>query len=325
MVGNSDYTSILTYLRLILVIILALGTTLLVDNELIVKIFVKVVIFLAGISLILFYSKFIESYASFFPVIEFHGHQYVNAFVYLFFDSVEKRNLSIFYEPGLYQIYLNIALFVLLYFGKTYRFSSLLVIVLLVAIYSTNSTTGYILSMLVFCGQIFSTSLRNKGILSIVTKVAVVVFAIFLIVLSNVYSTNIEEKFFGDKHKSFESRKNSSTIDYLIISESPLIGTGAGSYQGLLNYYDNSGLTIDSSSNTFSQLGALVGLPFVILLFWRFWVYVSKLETGFVVKCISMSVYIISFSTQSFLYYPLFYLPVFMSYHVWRVGQRVSD
>lgn len=320
-IGNSDYAFILSYARVLLVIALALGTSLLVPNDVIVATLVKVVVALAGISVLFFYSGIIDRYSNLFPVIQFRENYYVNAFIYLFHDSIDDRNLGIFIEPGLYQIYLNIALLVLLYCKETYRFTYISVITLLIALYSTKSTTGYLLGLFIIAGYVFSLKLSVKNMFSLPFKVTVVVVVVSLVFLSTFFSSNLEEKFFGDKHKSFDSRRNSSIIDYLIIADHPLIGAGVGSYQGLLDQYDNSGLTIDSSANTFSQLGATVGVPFVLLILWRCRLYVFRLEFGFVGKWISFTLFIISFSTQPFVLYPLFYLPVFMSYR----GRQLND
>lgn len=322
--ANSDYASLLTYARLVVILTLAFGTSLLMENEAIAETFVKVVVILAGISLILFYSEIVDNSAGLFPVIEFHDYRYVNAFFYLFFESIERRNLSIFIEPGLYQIYLNIALFALLYSKKSFRHKYVAVASLLGALYSTNSTTGFILGLVIIGGQAFSSGQRRKNVISLAAKI-VVVFAIVGVVLaSEFFSTNIEAKFHSDKQQSFVTRQNSTIIDLLIIAENPLTGGGVGAYQSSLDTYDSSGLSIDAATNTFSQLGAIVGLPFVLLIIWRVAVYVSRLKVNFVGKWIFFAVYIVSFSTEPFVLYPLFYLPVFMSFRSWQSHPKAN-
>ena len=321
-IANSDYAPFLSYARLLLIIALALGTCLLVGNEVIATTFVKVVVALAGISVFFFYSKIVDSNASIFPVIAFYDNTYVNAFIYLSLYMLEHRNLGIFIEPGLYQIYLNMALFILLYSGRKFRYKYIVVIVLLVALYSTKSTTGYIMGLLIISGQVFHTNLSNKNILSPVFKGVVVVLAVALVLKSEFFSGNIEEKFYGDQSMSYGYRVNAFLVDYLIISENPLTGAGVGNYKEAL---ETSVLAIDASANTFSQLGAHVGLPFVLLILWRVGVFVFRLKLGFVGKTIFAVVYIVSFSIQPFVLYPLFYLPVFMSYRDWQTRQRAMQ
>lgn len=316
-IANSDYASVLTYVNFILILALALGASMLVSNALLAEVFVKVVLFLALVSIFFFYTELIDKNANYFPVIEFHDHQYVNAFVYLFFDGLERRNLSIFVEPGLFQIYLNFSLLIILYAGKEFRFKYLAVSILLISLYSTNSTTGLMLGLLIVGGKLVVAGYRKRGVASVVTAVGLA-GAMVLFVSSDYFLTNIEEKFQSGKQKSFMTRQNSTIIDLLIIEKNPIFGGGIGEYQGVMDVYSSSGLEIDAATNTFTQIGAIFGLPLLVLILFRSVVFFLSLPLVFFARLVALITYLVCFSTQPFVLYPVFYLPLFMSMRRFR-------
>lgn len=317
---NWDLDSFLTYARLILILSLALGTSLLVSNDRIAELFVRIVFVLALVSIVLFYSDLVGRNSGFFPVIEFNGNKYVNGFFYLHFNSVENRNFSIFIEPGLYQVYLNVALFAVLYGNVVIRRKYLIALVLLIAIYSTKSTTGYILGVVIVFGLVFYKVGGRHGFLLSVFKVVVLLLGIGVVVASEYFVGNLSEKFSGSNQLSYNTRQNSTLIDLQLIARDPLTGGGVGNYQNSLDEYSARGFSIDSATNTFTQLGAILGLPFIFLVIWRGVLYVMRVGVNFVAKFIFLILYLVLFATEPFVLYPLFYLPVFMSFRLSSFG-----
>lgn len=313
-IANSDYSSWLTYARLFLVLALAMGTSLLIDNHRIVQVFIKTVIALALISLIMFYSEFVARNDSLFPVINFYEHQYVNGFIYLHYRDIEPRNFSIFIEPGLYQIYLNLCLFALLYGKKITPSRYIQIGILLFAIYSTKSTTGYLLGAFTLGCLIFKSS-KKKNIFVMAARAAIIILTIFLLVTSESYVKNLDDKFNSDSStSSFATRKNSTLIDLMIIAENPLTGEGLFNYQNSLDKYDAMGFRVDSATNTFTQLAAVFGLPFVLLIIYRIMLAIMRFQADVVSKIVFLVLYIVCFSTEPFILYPFFYIFLFMSF-----------
>lgn len=315
---NLDFSAWLSYARLFLILTLAFGTSLLIDNDRIVQVFVKVVIALAVASVILFYSEFVARNASLFPVIDFYDYKYINALIYLHFESVESRNFGIFIEPGMYQIYLNLCLFALLYGRQNikYKYKYIFVAILLLAIFSTNSTTGYILGVIIIGFLAFKKSQKKQSMFRLTARAVLVILAVSLVGTSQFFITNIQDKFNADKQLSFITRQNSTLIDLLIVAKNPLTGGGMGNYQDSLDKYDATGLTIDAATNTFSQLAAIVGLPFVLLIVSRVILTLVRVRTDPATKIVFFILYIVCFSTEPFILYPLFYLLMFMSFKV---------
>lgn len=317
-IANADFASVLTYARLILMLLLSMAVALALDKDKILNVFVKTVVFVAAFSVLFFYTGIIEQYAGLFPVIEFNDNNYVNAFVYLYFDSVEPRNFGIFIEPGLFQIYLNMALFVLVYAKKPIPYRYVWIGVLLAALFATNSTTGFILALIIFAGYAFvDQGGKHKAVL-VPVRIAFVFVILGLVVSSEFFTGNLEEKFLLTNQLSFMTRLNSTLIDWELTSRNPIFGVGVGNYESNISAYDASGLVIDAATNTFSQLAALLGLPFIICVVAGACYFIATLKVGRVQKAVFGLMYVVSFSTEPFILYPLFYLPAFMGFHLAR-------
>lgn len=310
--ANGDYASLLSYARLCLTLVLAFSVCALVPVPLFAKVFVKTVVVISAVSLALFYTDLVISYSSLFPVIEFYQNNYINAFVYLSLDGLEQRNLAIFIEPGLFQIYINIALFLVLFSGGEIKYRFAVVLLLLVTLYSTNSTTGFILGVLIVGGFAALRKTSGSSVVPVAVNFIIGASIVAGVLGSDLFVENIENKFAGDSQKSFITRQNSTLIDLILIGRSPFVGGGVGSYQDSLNQLDSGGLEIDAATNTFSQLGAVVGLPFLLIVFFRSVFFIFKSGLGVPGAVILAVVYFVSFSTEPFVLYPFFYVPVFM-------------
>ena len=139
----------------------------------------------------------------------------------LSFGEFYDRNSGMFWEPGAYQGYLNLALFFLL--KSNHNNKKLKLLVLSLALLSTYSTTGY----LVYAVIIASVVLSNKE-MSIPTKVLFLATLISLFVY--VYTTL---DFLQDKiqyETSTQEKEKSRILDYTyfynIIKENFIFGVG---------------------------------------------------------------------------------------------------
>ena len=105
----------------------------------------------------------------------------------LFFTTVKMgsgnlfflRNQGPFWEPGVYQAYLNFAIVLLLFSGVNRKRSTTEVIILCVTVISTVSTTGYIVLSLIFGAKLLSnenTSSRNKALI-IILGIGIIIIA----------------------------------------------------------------------------------------------------------------------------------------------------
>lgn len=131
--------------------------------------FVKVIAFYAGTSLICFTLQIVGVWKAITPAIAYGGMQFKGIIPLhvagLYGDKV-SRNLGVFYEPGLYQMPLNAALYFILFFKDKLFISekkqNKYFLLILLTLITTKSTTGYIAFAAIFIAYIITTNRSNK-------------------------------------------------------------------------------------------------------------------------------------------------------------------
>ena len=168
------------------------------------------------------------------------------------------RNSGPFWEPGLYVIFLNIALFLNLFITKKiFSKLNMLFVVSIITAFSTTGTIGLILVLSIF-------GLLNKS-LGPMYKLLVV---IFLIISVPVISTL---PFMSDKIDSQINQSNLSysrfgaaVVHYHIIKDYPFTGM-PWSEETYAKYADN--ISPNGITEIFVRYGIIVGLIYYILLY----------------------------------------------------------
>lgn len=145
--------------------------------------FIKFMAFYAGISLVCFTLQMIGIWKIITPSITYGGMQFKGILPLhvagLHGDKV-GRNLGVFYEPGLYQIPLNTALYFILFFQDKMLMSikkqNKYFILILLALITTKSTTGYIAFAAIYVCYMLTTtrSKKQKGFI-ILASLAVII------------------------------------------------------------------------------------------------------------------------------------------------------
>lgn len=134
--------------------------------------------------------------------------------------SIFKRPDGFFFEPGVFQIYLNIFLFVCLFVRKHARFDIGLASL---AVIATQSTTGAVIMMIQFSVaylQWLKTANRRQ-------KVGVFVFVpVLLLPLAAYMTVNVTEKFYGALSGSAEAREYDLRTGLNVALDKPLTGIG---------------------------------------------------------------------------------------------------
>lgn len=177
------------------------------------------------------------------------------------------RNQSIFWEPGVFQIYLNIFLFINLF----YRENKFPVLVIIAVILSTVSTTGVVISFLqILYYYIVHLKMSYKKIL-IIVLIAPALFG-YYIITKNI----VEDKLIGTSKGSFWSRSFDTENGFAIAFNNPLgIGFSTVKYQKIAasNVYNVNALVDTDRGNTnsiatlFYSTGLFFGILFLIFLF----------------------------------------------------------
>jgi len=125
-----------------------------------------------------------------------------------------------FYEPGVFQIYLNIFLYLALFVFRSSWKSALAV----VAVFSTQSTTGVLICLTIVFAYI-ATRYLNRG--SLPVRVAkVFVAAILIAALGAIAAVNIQDKLSGDSQGSYLAREYDLFTGMNIIAANPWFGIG---------------------------------------------------------------------------------------------------
>lgn len=177
------------------------------------------------------------------------------------------RNNSIFWEPGVYQIFLNFSLIYQLFFSK--KLNKAILLVLIVNLITTFSTTGLIFGLLLFYLKVISVKTRNK-LLNFIKYYSFPIISIVVYFIS--------EYFFNQKlqfgTRSYDLRTNNLLIGLELFIEKPFFGWG------FLNYkpYELIAGVPNNSNGLISMLfhQGIMGLVFYFVPFFTYLVTLIK-------------------------------------------------
>ena len=282
---NSHFTN--GYIFFLLTLFLGLVVTSYYTLEEFALIYTKFLVnlSLASLFLMLIY-LYIPSVIQLFPKLTNNAdNEYYNMFISVFplNTSSDVRNYSLFREPGVYSIYLCLALvFTLLYepvssiINKT-QYS----LILIISILTTLSTAGFLCLGIILI--LYSYKYRN--IMVAITLLCLILFVIMYLGDSIFDKLNVD----AYSYRSTMSRTSSVVIPAYIILENPITGVGLDyfsltyekiSYSLFQDIYTASG----SSTNTLMNSMAIFGVPIgVLILFsvFRFSRFISSNKTVF--------------------------------------------
>ena len=179
------------------------------QKEEIINSFIRVVSFLAIISIPLFiiYSLY-PSFPSLFIIADSYGHIYKTWFTFAYIVG-SNRNGSIFWEPGAFQTFINLALLFEISKSKQ-RFG--FVAVLSIALITTFSTTGYIAYAMIMALFVVKKVFYEKGKHRLVIPLIIVLFTILLLfVFKDSIFTDDQNSVFGKIFTFFEYKEYTNT------------------------------------------------------------------------------------------------------------------
>lgn len=231
---------------------------------------------------------------------------YINLYFYVHFVTM-FRNTGIFREPGVFMIYLNLAIMLELFIKKTINKKALFVYI--IAILTTLSTAGFII--LIIIGLLYfikgnESKMKFQGIL-------------FLMIIGYFILGNFE--LFESTFRKFDSTSNeyassvarsaSVQIPFAMFLDSPLIGTGLSNFEELYEQYsrDIIGTIFKSgshSTNTFFNALATYGFFYFIMLLYLFTSLTKLFFTNFLSRLIILSIFALMFSNEDLRYSLLF-------------------
>lgn len=298
MIVNFDYSAIVNYISISLMIILAGTIVILNDIDKIEKYYLDLILFLSFFSLIGYY--FIDYFSFIKFELYFRDQLYNFYWLYGYIEGVDYRNFSIFIEPGLYQIYLSFAILIMILRKSNKYWYYFLLFFSLV---TTNSTTGYILGLILFFGLLLSL-IKNIN-LKVILLPCIVGVLLVIDTFLGVYE-NIDKKLNGVEKKSALDRLLSTKIDWEIFLENPILGVGLGKY---INNMEGKGYYIEAATNTFTQILAILGICFFILFLYIILSTIFRLNM--LNRFLIIMFFTLSYSSQPVLQYPFFYFSIF--------------
>lgn len=137
-------------------------------------------------------------------------------FIYLFFynyagDGIYRIH-GFCWEPGVWQIFLNTALYIAVIRGESIKY----LLLISLCIYFTHSTNGYIIMLIIWSIYVLKSEYKKK--------IIPFVFLLSIIALPSILE-NIENKTQGDKMVSGLARLRDIEVGKLLMMKYPFIGT----------------------------------------------------------------------------------------------------
>lgn len=216
--------------------------------------------------------------------------------------DVSERLFGIYWEPGVYQIVLNVALF--MYLNELANLSlnkkqKVKLIIIIITLLLTRSTAGY-LNLAILVGLIIfrSNKIRSNIFILIMTSF-LACLAIFYL-----YNSPVVQKKFEQKDKegtSYEVRLADNIGMLIMTSEKPLIGYGLSSKDYEQRADELGNLT---SSNGILAISAMFGLPFLFIYLYFMTKGVKRIIKGFVAY-LCLPLIILFHCTEVYFYFPI--------------------
>lgn len=227
--------------------------------------FCQIICFLALCSSFVYLANIIrpELFYSFPVLYNAADHPYTTVFMANIFHSLQLRNFGIFREPGMYMVYLNVALFFEWYSKYPNKFR---VAVYIFTLLTTVSTAGIIIGALIISAGMFIK--RNYSVIIVVIPILFLGYY-FLMQEDSIYYILLFSKLEEGGSGTAIARIGSITVPLKIFLNYPL-GAGPEKFNELFPVFCNQmygePLDPDLSTNTLTKLLAVYG-PLLFLLF----------------------------------------------------------
>jgi len=270
----------------------------------------KVVYFLSIVSLfftILYYIA--PTIITYFPITSnAHNIDFYNLLLWVTPTDFkyEFRNYGCFREPGVFQVYIMLAL--MFHFSK-HKINIKKIIVYSITLITTKSTTGYILYVLLLGSYFF------KKQISLVKRV--LLFIVFLSAVGGVVVYELNKSGYSVFQKfaltniSFMTRLSNIVVNYHIFLKSPLFGVGITSQMDLHHLLPQQLFNINTEgvdTNTFFSLFATFGVVYGMLSLIGTYKMVTLIAKSKIDKLLYFLIMFLALITENFRYSIFFYV-----------------
>jgi len=222
------------------------------------------------------------------------------------FENAFVRNMSIFREPGVFMIYLNLGILFELFFKS--RMNKKHLFVFIAAIFTTLSTAAFIIVAAIFVAYLFT---KTKDKLILKNKVFIISL-IFVAVIVIIASTELRSMIFDKIGKdnisdgSSLSRAISVLANLKIFSDNIFFGVGIKNYPLFFEKYTRDligfGLDVGNNTNTITTVFAVYGFFFGALFIFMLVSFSKKTSNLIIVRSLVFLVLIMLYSNEDLRY-----------------------
>lgn len=298
-----------SYIAIGLQMVTALTVAATVDYQSFKRTYIKIMFVLASISIVAFpISQVYPNIVYYFKKTDaIESLCYYNAYVYIFpgvvgysRDIVFNRNLGIFWEPGAYQAFLNLALLFLLDGDEkifSNRTSKMYLAVFVFTIFTTFSTTGYLVLALIVVA--YWNKIKKDYFKNSISFEITILLIIFACVIVNKYGFKISDFDMSEKVGKGNAYDR-LTLDQL--SHISLLG------MSFSKYYNQELFSGNSILHTFICLGSIFGS----VLLYGYIRYAFKMTKKTIITLIAL---MMGFLSESLIWRPVFLYLIFSSFY----------
>lgn len=297
---NAD-TDAVSYIGLFITLLIGFCACNLIHKVKFYEIFLNIMLFFCVFSLIMtVVSNINPSFILIFPVSEyrnFHTVYGLHTFLGIYHSQI-NRNCGPFREPGVFEVYLNVALMIVLFQHKTDKHRLFKIILLVITIVSTESSTGIVAMAAIFFGYVlYRPQIRDKihGHLKMIMLFGLIASVVAVFTIPSLLLQKLDAS--SVSYSSYFTRYIGSLTDIKLWLDAPFFGQGIAKYESLYA----------GTANSVTNALAIYGLIFTFLeamLVWRFIKgIVTKKEGRLTQLCLAVAMMVIFF-TQAILFFP---------------------
>lgn len=229
-------------------------------------------------------------------------------------ETVYRRNCSIFWEPGVYQIYLNLAIMLLIFNQiKDVEHRNRKIIIFSIALLTTQSSMGLLcMAITLFAASIINEDSQNKSAMR-----GVAIFLLIVLVIIEVNYSIVGYKLIQGEG-SFSSRIEDLRISASITRVYPLFGTGLFRDFSSIWTRHRENLTANfwgvlANSNGLGASFFKMGVPFTLI-------HMSFLFRNYYMLCDKKLILAILFFINTILFFvnePIVFVPFWIAMASW--------
>jgi hypothetical protein len=295
----------------------------------IVETYVKVVVFLAVISLFGYLSDSLLLFDGLIRKLPRVGDLGYEGIFYTFrFRGHIDRNNSIFFEPGAYQIFLNVALF-MLFFAKTtfcIRKKWIFISILVITLGTTFSTTGYLIFGTLFFLLIIKSDMVSKQGKAVLVGLLVVATIVFTAQFRSVIFEKIDRFLAIQDITDTQDRRSFDALVDIEIFKRNILGVGYVRYFQEFNVIGQV-REGNASSNGLTKTMAVYGLPFFLFLFGSFFSFFMIFFNGIIMRAIPFMMLLIFLFSEAYYVFTPYCLAIIAAIFVFggiKLGENIS-